>query len=86
MPTLSKVGGTAWASSKKRVAAAVADMASDMLRLQAQREMIPGVAYPPDSRIQQEFEAAFPYTETDDQVHAINDTKQIWRSRARWTG
>ncbi len=38
--------------------------------------MIPGVAYPPDSRIQQEFEAAFPYTETDDQVHAINDTKQ----------
>lgn len=76
VPTLSKVGGTAWASSKKRVAAAVADMASDMLRLQAQREMIPGVAYPPDSRIQQEFEAAFPYTETDDQVHAINDTKQ----------
>jgi transcription-repair coupling factor (superfamily II helicase) len=75
-PTLSKVGGTAWASSKKRVAAAVADMASDMLRLQAQREMIPGVAYPPDSRIQQEFEAAFPYTETDDQVHAIQDAKQ----------
>ncbi len=74
-PTLSKVGGTAWASSKKKVAAAVADMASDMLRLQAQREMIPGIACPPDTRMQQEFEAAFPYTETDDQVRAIDDSK-----------
>ncbi|RLS59273.1 MAG: transcription-repair coupling factor [Planctomycetota bacterium] len=74
-PTLSKVGGTAWASSKKKVAAAVADMASDMLRLQAQRELIPGVACPPDSRMQQEFEAAFPYTETDDQLRAIEDSK-----------
>lgn len=74
-PTLSKIGGTAWASNKKKVAAAVADMASDMLRLQAQREMIPGIACPPDSRMQQEFEAAFPYTETDDQVRAIDDSK-----------
>ncbi len=74
-PTLSKVGGTAWASNKKKVAAAVADMASDMLRLQAQREMIPGIACPPDTRMQQEFEAAFPYTETDDQVRAIDDSK-----------
>ena len=74
-PTLSKIGGTAWANNKKKVAAAVADMASDMLRLQAQREMIPGIACPPDSRMQQEFEAAFPYTETDDQVRAIDDSK-----------
>ena len=74
-PTLSKIGGTAWANNKKKVAAAVADMASDMLRLQAQREMIPGIACPPDSRMQQEFEAAFPYTETDDQVRAIDDAK-----------
>ena len=74
-PTLSKVGGTAWANSKKKVAAAVADMASDMLRLQAQREMVPGISCPPDTRMQQEFEAAFPYTETDDQVRAIDDAK-----------
>ena len=74
-PTLSKVGGTAWASSKKKVAAAVADMASDMLRLQAQRELMPGISYPPDTRLQKEFEAAFPYTETDDQVRAIDDAK-----------
>lgn len=74
-PTLSKVGGTAWANSKKKVATAVADMASDMLKLQAQRELIPGISYPPDTRLQQEFEAAFPYTETDDQVHAIRDAK-----------
>ena len=39
-----------------------------MIQLQAQREAKPGIAFPPDSHWQQEFEAAFPYTETKDQV------------------
>ncbi len=74
-PELSKLGGTTWAKRKKQVAEAVADMASDMIRLQAERESKPGVAYPPDSHWQQEFDAAFPYTETDDQLRAIADCK-----------
>ncbi len=74
-PELSKLGGQTWAKRKKQVAEAVADMASDMIRLQAEREAKPGVAYPPDSHWQQEFEAAFPYTETDDQLRAIADCK-----------
>lgn len=74
-PELSKLGGLTWAKRKKQVADAVADMASDMIRLQAEREAKPGVAYPPDSHWQQEFEAAFPYTETDDQLRAIADCK-----------
>ncbi|MEZ6146809.1 MAG: transcription-repair coupling factor [Planctomycetaceae bacterium] len=76
VPNLSKLGGTGWAAKKARVAAAVEDMASDMLRLQAERESKPGIACPGDSHWQHEFEAAFPYVETDDQVHAIADCKQ----------
>jgi transcription-repair coupling factor (superfamily II helicase) len=75
-PQLSKLGGTAWAKKKERVADAVADMASDMLQLQAQREAKPGLLSTPDSHLQREFAAAFPYTETDDQAQAISDLKQ----------
>jgi transcription-repair coupling factor (superfamily II helicase) len=46
-------------------------MASDMLQLQAERASKPGLAYPPDSHWQDEFEAAFPYTETADQLTSI---------------
>ena len=74
-PQLSKVGGVQWSRQKKRVAEAVSDMASDMLRLQAERRLKPGLATPPDSHLQDEFEASFPYVETDDQLHAIADTK-----------
>jgi transcription-repair coupling factor (superfamily II helicase) len=81
-PELSKLGGQTWAKRKKQVAEAVADMASDMIRLQAERETKPGFAYPPDSHWQQEFEAAFPYIETDDQLRAIADCKDdLMRSR-----
>jgi len=81
-PQLSKLGGTAWSKRKKRAEAAVTDMASDMLRLQAAREAKPGIAFPPDTHWQQEFEASFPYVETDDQLHAIADFKDdMHRSR-----
>ena len=74
-PELSKLGGTAWAKRKQKVAESVMDLASDMLRMQAQRAAQPGIAYPPDTHWQREFEAAFPYTETDDQLRAIADLK-----------
>jgi transcription-repair coupling factor (superfamily II helicase) len=74
-PPLSKIGGTAWAGSKNRVAQAVADMASDMLKLQAQRAHKPGYSCPPDSHLQKEFDSAFPYPPTEDQTRAIEDAK-----------
>ena len=81
-PTLSKLGSTAWAKKKKKVAEAVTDMASEMIRLQAKREARPGIASEPDSQWQLEFAAAFPYTETDDQLTAISELKQdMERSR-----
>ena len=75
-PQLSKLGSATWAKKKERVATAVLDMASDMIQLQARREAREGIAFPPDSHWQQEFEAAFPYTETKDQAAAIVDVKE----------
>lgn len=74
-PELSKVGGTSWSKKKQQVAGAVADLASDMIQLQAARAAKPGMACPPDSQYMKEFDAAFPYTETPDQVVAIRDVK-----------
>ena len=73
---LSKFGGVSWTNKKKRVAEAVGDMAADMLKLQAERDLKPGLACPPDSHWVEEFDAAFPYTETVDQLRAIADTKE----------
>lgn len=73
---LSKLGGNSWEKKKQAVSEALLDLASDMLQLQAQREMKPGCACPPDSHWQNEFEAAFPYQETDDQLRAIVDVKR----------
>ncbi|HEY2253121.1 MAG TPA: transcription-repair coupling factor [Planctomycetaceae bacterium] len=70
-PTLSKIGSNSWERKKQGVAEAVADLAGDMVTLQAARAAKPGIAFPPDSHWQDEFEASFPYTETDDQLTGI---------------
>jgi transcription-repair coupling factor (superfamily II helicase) len=75
-PELSKYGGTSWQNKKDRVEAAVIDMAGDMVELQALREAQPGIAFPPDTEWQSEFEAAFPFQETPDQISTIGEIKR----------
>lgn len=75
-PELSLVGSSSWAKKKEKVSEAIADLASDMIRLQAARAAKPGIACPPDSHWQKEFEAAFPYTPTPDQATAVVECKQ----------
>ncbi|MDX2037598.1 MAG: transcription-repair coupling factor [Isosphaeraceae bacterium] len=76
-PHLSKIGGSAWDKRKKRVAEAVVDLAAELIDIQAARATTPGHAYPEeDSRWMQEFEAAFPYQETPDQLTAIEAVKR----------
>jgi len=70
-PKLAKIGGTLWERQKQAVQKAVADMAADMIRLQATRESRPGIAFPPDTTWQREFEESFPFDETPDQLTAI---------------
>ncbi len=75
-PQLSKLGTSTWEKRKKRVAEAVLDLASELIDIQAARETKPGIAYPvDDSRWTAEFEAAFPYQETPDQLRAIESVK-----------
>jgi transcription-repair coupling factor (superfamily II helicase) len=74
-PKLAKIGGQLWLRQKKAAERAVADMASDLLELQARRQSLPGIAFGEDSGWQQQFEAAFPYQETPDQLTAIAAVK-----------
>ena len=76
-PALSKIGSSAWEKRKKRVAEAVVDLAAELIDLQATRASQPGTGYPADdSHWVAEFEAAFPYQETPDQLRAIEAIKQ----------
>ncbi len=81
-PELSKLGGLSWQHKKQRVEAAVLDLAAEMVELQALRESQPGTPFPPDSDWQAEFEAAFPYQETPDQLTTLTEIKRdLERSR-----
>lgn len=70
-PPLSTLGGKRWSKQKDQVREAVKDLAAELLRVQAARATQPGLRYPDDTTWQREFEAEFPYDETEDQLAAI---------------
>ncbi|HEX6140774.1 MAG TPA: transcription-repair coupling factor [Candidatus Limnocylindria bacterium] len=74
-PALSKLGGTDWERTKRRVRRAVAGLADELIEIYAARESSPGFAFSPDSVWQRELEEAFPYTETPDQARTIEEVK-----------
>ncbi len=75
-PPLSTIGSKRWRAQKEGVADAVHDLAAELLRVQAARAATPGVRYPADTDWQREFEAEFPYDETEDQIAALADIKR----------
>jgi transcription-repair coupling factor (superfamily II helicase) len=75
-PPLSTLGGNRWAKTKAQAERAVRDLAGELLALQAARESLPGHAFGFDVPWQREFESAFIYEETADQMRAITDTKR----------
>jgi transcription-repair coupling factor (superfamily II helicase) len=75
-PKLNKLGGSEWAKVKSRVKESIREMAAELLRLAAMREAQPGYAFPPDTVWQREFEDAFPYEETPDQLKAVEEIKR----------
>ncbi len=78
-PTLAHIGGRMWVRQKEAAQQAVVDLAADMLKVQAFRSLRPGIDFPPDSEWQREFDAAFPYRETTDQLSAIAAIKHDMR-------
>ncbi len=75
-PPLSKLGGRRWSKQKEQVTEAVKDLAAQMLRVHAARASMAGIRYPADTAWQKEFEAEFPYDETEDQLAAIAAVKE----------
>jgi transcription-repair coupling factor (superfamily II helicase) len=79
-PQLNKLGSQGWQKTKARVKKAMADMTAELLKLYAQREAAQGMPFSPDTNMQREFEDAFDFNETDDQLNAIADIKQDMES------
>ena len=76
MPPLGKIGGKTWKNTRHAAETAALDYAADLLHLHARRCQSAGHAFPPDHVWQKEFEDAFPFKETPDQLHAIKATKE----------
>jgi transcription-repair coupling factor (superfamily II helicase) len=74
-PPLSKLGGTRWEAMKARARRAAQELAGELLSLYAERRRRAGHAFEPDTDWQREFEERFPYTETADQLEAIELVK-----------
>lgn len=74
-PSLTRLGSGEWQRARRKVKAAVIEIASELLDLYAEREVAEGHAFAPDGAWQMEMEAAFPFVETQDQLEAIAAVK-----------
>ncbi|MDQ3579710.1 MAG: DEAD/DEAH box helicase, partial [Actinomycetota bacterium] len=75
LPTLNKLGGSDWSNTKAKAKKAVKQIAAELVQLYAARQAAPGHAFGPDTPWQRELEDAFPFTETIDQLAAIDEVK-----------
>ncbi len=74
-PHLDRLGGVTWEKTKSRVKAKMRDMADELLKLYAQRRMVQGFTFSADGNWQREFEDAFEYAPTKDQLTAMSQIK-----------
>ncbi|WP_290731834.1 transcription-repair coupling factor [Fibrobacter sp. UBA3629] len=76
IPKLDRLGSKHWETLKKRVKEKVVKIARDLVELYAKRELVPGFHFPQDGQLQREFEDAFEYDPTPDQVKATAEIKR----------
>ena len=76
VPRLHRMGGTEWVKAKARAKKSVEDIAKQLIEIYAKRKQAKGFAFSPDDSSQHDFEDAFPYQETDDQLKAIAEIKE----------
>ena len=72
---LNKLSSTEWQRTRNNVKKAVKDMAGELIALYAKRQQSKGFAFSEDDSMQRDFEERFPYTETDDQLQSIEESK-----------
>jgi transcription-repair coupling factor (superfamily II helicase) len=75
-PSLNRIGGTDWQTSKRKARKAVKQIAAELIRLYAARMSAPGFAFSPDTAWQKELEDSFPFVETIDQQATIDEVKR----------
>ncbi|HEY5653697.1 MAG TPA: transcription-repair coupling factor, partial [Pontiella sp.] len=76
VPKPHTLGGRKWRNDKEQAQVAVQDLAAKLLQTQAERQAKRGYRFSKDTAMQAEFEAAFPYTETTDQITATEELKR----------
>jgi transcription-repair coupling factor (superfamily II helicase) len=79
-PKLDRLGGAIWGRTKARARKSIEEMAKDLIAVQAAREARGRPAFSPDNMLSHEFDAAFEYEETADQLRAIEDIKEDMES------
>lgn len=77
---LNKLGGADWSRSRARAKAAAKELAEGLMQLYAERARLKGFSFQPDDEWQREFEDAFPYEETEDQLRCIEEIKADMQS------
>ena len=75
-PSLHRIGGSDWQSSKRKARKAIKQFAAELIRLYAARMSAPGFAFSPDSPWQKELEDSFAFVETIDQQATIDEVKR----------
>ena len=81
-PKLSKIGGDAWKTLKRKTKRKIKDIAKELIKLYAKRRSAKGVAFPADGYMQNELEASFIYEDTPDQLKATIDMKEDMMTEA----
>lgn len=74
-PKLNKMGSKEFTNTKAKVKAQLKDIAKGLIELYAKRKNAVGYSFSKDTVWQTEFEEAFPYQETDDQLRCIEEVK-----------
>ncbi|MEP7250731.1 MAG: transcription-repair coupling factor [Ginsengibacter sp.] len=75
VPKMNKLGSDVWNKLKEKTKKQVKDIATDLIKLYAQRKSQKGFAHSPDNYMQTELEASFVYEDTPDQSKAVSDVK-----------
>ncbi len=75
-PKINKLSGSEWKKAKAKAKESIAEMATELVQLNAARKMVKGYAFPPDTEWQKEFEDSFPFVETEDQLRCIQEIKK----------
>ena len=73
VPRLDKLGGKTWERTRQRVRKSIEKVARELVDLYSRRKVQEGHGYPAPDHLYHEFEAAFPFEETPDQLAAIED-------------